>query len=91
MTLLTRAIPALAATLTPSACVSPFTGQSMFTTGSITAQTANTSAATWQMPWQVSPITIQSESREPMALAWVPQTGYVRGTPAALASLGRPL
>jgi hypothetical protein len=94
MNRLARLIPVLVATLALPACVSPFAGGSALTTGSIATvavTTTNESAATWQMPWQVSPITVESEGREPTALAWVPQTGYVRGTPAALASLGRPL
>ncbi len=91
MNRLARTIPALAGALALSACVSPSAGQGTLTTGSVAVATADTSAATWQMPWQVSPITVESESREPTALAWVPRTGYVRGTPAALASLGRPL
>lgn len=52
----------------------------------------NTSAATWQMPWQISPSGAASAARgEEVILAWVPETGYVRGTRTALASLGQPL
>jgi hypothetical protein len=95
MTRVSLTIPVLAIALALSACVNPLAGQQgILTTASIAtaaAPTPGTSAATWQMPWQISPVTIQSEGRQPTSLAWVPQTGYVRGTPAALASLGRPL
>ncbi|MGU3540497.1 hypothetical protein [Methylobacterium sp. A54F] len=47
------------------------------------------SAATWQMPWQISPIT--GGRRERILEADVPATGPVRGTRAALATVGRPL
>ncbi|KAA2234839.1 hypothetical protein [Salinarimonas soli] len=88
-------LPVLAATLAVSACVSPLARQEApLVTASIAvaaAPTPSESAASWQMPWQISPVTIQSEAREETALAWVPQTGYVRGSRVALASLGRPL
>ncbi len=52
----------------------------------------NSSAGTWQMPWQILPISAAVEAQSQVTeLAWVPQTGWVRGTPAALASIGRPL
>jgi hypothetical protein len=52
----------------------------------------NTSAATWRMPWQVSPVSAASQAQgEQTIVSWVPETGYVRGTPRALASLGTPL
>lgn len=61
-------------------------------TASVDKPEPNTSAATWQMPWQLSPMTAASEARgEEGILVYVPQTGYVRGTRTALASLGSPL
>lgn len=52
----------------------------------------NSSAATWQMPWQISPISPVSEtSGEKTVLSYVWGTGFVKGTPEALASIGRPL
>ena len=52
----------------------------------------NSSAATWQMPWQITPIAYGSaKHRERIAEAVVPGTGRVRGTPMALQSIGRPL
>lgn len=52
----------------------------------------NSSAATWQMPWQLSPIASGSAANgEETTYAIVPQTGIVRGTPAAIAAIGRPL
>ncbi|MDB5642711.1 MAG: hypothetical protein JWN07_2028 [Hyphomicrobiales bacterium] len=52
----------------------------------------NRSAATWQMPWQLNPVSGQSEARgERTVLSYVPSTGFVRGTPEALASIGQPL
>lgn len=64
-------------------------------TGTASAQTApapDTSAATWQMPWQISPISAASEATgEQIIMSFVPGTGFVRGTSAALASIGQPL
>lgn len=51
----------------------------------------NTSAATWQMPWQISPITGASEQREETVPAFVPESGFVRATPQTMASIGKPL
>ena len=52
----------------------------------------NSSAAAWQMPWQILPLGAAPEqASETIVLSFVPQTGFVRGTAAALASLGRPL
>lgn len=52
----------------------------------------STSAATWQMPWEIAPLGAAPESAgEAIILSWVPQTGFVRGTSTALAGLGRPL
>lgn len=49
----------------------------------------NSSAASWQMPWQISPAS--KAQGEETVLAYVPNTGYVRGTPEVMASIGRPL
>ena len=50
------------------------------------------SAATWQMPWQLNPISAQSAANgERTVSSFVPGTGMVRGTPESLASIGRPL
>ncbi len=57
-----------------------------------TAVTPGTSVASWQMPWQLDPIWPQSVAHgETTTRTYVPGTGYVRGTPTALASVGRPL
>lgn len=55
------------------------------------APAPDTSAATWKMPWQISPIAASQAHGEEIITAWVPQTGYVRGTRSALASVGSPL
>lgn len=56
------------------------------------AQAPSSSAATWQMPWEIMPLGAAPEGAgEAIILSWVPQTGMVRGTSAALAGLGRPL
>ena len=52
----------------------------------------DSSAATWQMPWQISPISSASTAAgEQTILSVVPGTGLVKGTSAALASIGQPL
>lgn len=52
----------------------------------------NTSAASWQVPWQISPASTASKAQsEATVLAYVPNTGYVRGTPEVVASIGVPL
>lgn len=52
----------------------------------------NSSAASWQMPWQISPASAASRSQgEEIVSAYVPNTGYVRGTPQAVAAIGAPL
>jgi hypothetical protein len=64
------------------------------TTGSVAQGVvpAGGSASTWQMPMELSQITEAAEMRgESTILVWIPRTGYVRGTPDAIASLGRPL
>jgi hypothetical protein len=56
------------------------------------AEAPNSSVATWRMPWQLNPISPQSASfGEKTKRIYVEGTGYVRGTPAALASIGRHL
>ncbi len=86
---------ALAAVTATAACVGPVARQdAVVTTASIAppaAETPGTSVATWQMPWQISPATVVSEAQEETSLAFVPGTGYVRGTRTALDGLGRPL
>jgi hypothetical protein len=61
--------------------------------GPALAQTApDTSAATWQMPWQIAPIGLTSTAAgEQTVLSFVPGTGLVKGTPTALRSIGQPL
>ncbi|QGY05933.1 hypothetical protein MMSR116_31595 [Methylobacterium mesophilicum SR1.6/6] len=52
----------------------------------------DTSAATWQMPWQIAPIGAASMSAgEQTILSMVPGTGLVKGTAVALQSIGQPL
>ena len=52
----------------------------------------DTSAATWQMPWQIAPIGPASAAAgEQTILSMVPGTGMVKGTSAALQSIGQPL
>ena len=53
---------------------------------------ADSSAATWQMPWQISPIGPASQAAgEQTILSLVPGTGLVKGTSTALQSVGQPL
>lgn len=52
----------------------------------------DSSAATWQMPWQIAPIGPASAAAgEQTILSMVPGTGLVKGTYAALQSIGQPL
>ena len=52
----------------------------------------NTSAATWQMPWQIRPIVYaERRRRERIVEAFVPKTGQVRGTRIAIATIGMSL
>ena len=52
----------------------------------------DTSAATWQMPWQIAPIGAASNAAgEQTILSMVPGTGLVKGTTVALQSIGQPL
>ena len=56
------------------------------------AKAPDTSASTWQMPWQISPISTASQAAgEQTILSFVPGTGLVKGTSAALSSIGQPL
>lgn len=53
---------------------------------------ANTKAATWRMPWQIRPILSGRRGRsERIVEARVRKTGRVRGTLAAIATVGRKL
>lgn len=50
------------------------------------------SAATWQMPWQIAPIgPAATAAGEQTILSMVPGTGFVKGTYAALQTVGKPL
>ena len=52
----------------------------------------NSSAATWQMPWEIRPIAYGSRARrERIVEAFVPKTGRVRGTRAAIGTIGQSL
>ena len=52
----------------------------------------DTSAATWQMPWQIAPIGPASAAAgEQTIMSMVPGTGLVKGTAVALQSIGQPL
>ena len=52
----------------------------------------DTSAATWQMPWQIAPIGPASAAAgEQTIMSMVPGTGLVKGTTTALQSIGQPL
>ncbi len=52
----------------------------------------DTSAATWQMPWQIAPIGPASAAAgEQTIMSMVPGTGLVKGTSVALQSIGQPL
>lgn len=51
---------------------------------------ATVSPASWKMPVQIAPVSADANG-EPTVLSWVPDTGFVRATPATLASFGRPL
>ena len=56
------------------------------------APAPDTSAATWQMPWQIAPISTASQvAGEQTIVSWVPNTGFVKGTSAVLATIGQPL
>ena len=56
------------------------------------AAAPDTSAATWQMPWQISPIgPAASAAGEQTIMSLVPGTGFVKGTSAALQTIGQPL
>ena len=58
----------------------------------VEAAAPDTSAATWQMPWQIAPISTASQiAGEQTIMSWVPNTGFVKGTSAVLATIGQPL
>lgn len=50
----------------------------------------NTSAASWQMPRQLQPIG-SGGTADGTVRSFLPQTGWVRGTPEVVASVGTPL
>jgi len=79
---------ALAAALATAACVET----TAVTGGPLGAATgsANMSVATWQVPGQLQPVATGGTS-ERLVRAFVPETGWVRGTPEAVASVGTPL
>lgn len=52
---------------------------------------SSASPASWQAPTQISPVATQAAGGEDIVTAYVPQAGEVRGTRAALATLGSPL
>ena len=57
-----------------------------------TSATPDSSTATWQMPWQISPIgTASAADGEETILSMVPGTGLVKGTSVALQTIGQPL
>ena len=49
------------------------------------------SVAGWPMPWQISRVNATALRSEDIVTAWVWGKGFVRGTPAAIASIGKPL
>lgn len=52
----------------------------------------NSTAASWQMPWQFAPVSYApANSGEHIVSSDIPGTGYVTGTPEALASIGHDL
>ena len=52
----------------------------------------DTSAATWQMPWQIAPIgPVSAAAGEQTIMSMVPGTGLVKGTSIALQRIGQPL
>lgn len=68
------------------------TSKTAIRTRRVRRKAPNTSAATWQMPWQIRPIEYGSRSpRERIVEAIVPKTGRVRGTRAAIATIGQVL
>ena len=80
------------ASLVVAGCVHTGPGAGTRSTALIPApspEPPNSSAATWRMPWQISPIAAGRGER--ITTSYVPETGLVRGTPEALASIGRPL
>jgi hypothetical protein len=87
-----RGLAALPCLLAVAGCVSTTASVQPVTTASTGQAAPNTSAATWQMPWQLTRgAAPPSGEPDEVTLAYVPQTGYVRATPRTLASLGQPL
>lgn len=50
-----------------------------------------TSVAGWPMPWQISRVNATALRSEDIVTAWVWGKGLVRGTPTAIAGIGKPL
>ncbi len=50
---------------------------------------ANSSAASWQLPVQLTPS--YKRNGEDTVVAYVPQSGFVRGRPEAVSRIGKPL
>ena len=71
-----------------AACLAASLGSAV----AVEAPAPDASAASWQMPWQIAPIGPASQaSGEQTILSLVPGTGFVKGTSAALQTIGRPL
>lgn len=51
----------------------------------------NSAAGSWQMPFQLLPIASVSGGERDSVLAYVPQTGFVKGRPETVAAIGQPL
>jgi hypothetical protein len=49
------------------------------------------SAAGWQMPWEIGRVGYTALNTEEITTAWVPGTGMVRGTHAAISRIGQPM
>lgn len=84
---------ALAAAISTGGCLQRGPTASVGTVAlAAVAEPPDTSAASWQMPWQISPATSASKAQgEETVLAYVPNTGYVRGRPEVVASIGTPM
>lgn len=51
----------------------------------------NSSAGSWQMPFQLLPIASGPGGERDAVVAYVPQTGFVKGRPETVAAIGQPL
>lgn len=83
---------AVAAALSTGACLQRDATASLGRSGLAVAaapEAADSSAGSWQMPWQISRVSVASRAQgEDTVLVYVPNTGFVRGTPEAVASIG---